>query len=124
MRPPTALGISSRRLLLSRRSGAGPGSASAARRWLRGATWWGDETFASASAAHPRTLQLSDIGGATCCLSLHRDRFDAVDDGGLDDSWRQQPGTPAYGADLAAEALRETLARTAPERPTDFRAAA
>lgn len=36
--------------------------------------------------------------------------FDAVDDGTLHESWRQQPGTPCYGADLPAEALREHLA--------------
>jgi predicted dinucleotide-binding enzyme len=33
--------------------------------------------------------------------------FDAVDDGSLHESWRQQPGTPAYGADLPADKLRE-----------------
>ena len=33
--------------------------------------------------------------------------FDAVDDGSLHESWRQQPGTPCYGADLPAEKLRE-----------------
>lgn len=49
--------------------------------------------------------------------------FDAVDAGGLDDSWRQQPGTPAYGMDLGAEALRTALADTPPERPLEFRAA-
>ena len=36
--------------------------------------------------------------------------FDAVDDGSLRESWRQQPGTPSYGADLAAEKLREHFA--------------
>ena len=33
--------------------------------------------------------------------------FDAVDDGSLHESWRQQPGTPSYGADLPADKLRE-----------------
>jgi hypothetical protein len=33
--------------------------------------------------------------------------FDAVDDGSLHESWRQQPGTPCYGADLPADKLRE-----------------
>lgn len=28
--------------------------------------------------------------------------FDAVDAGGLDESWRQQPGTPVYATDLNA----------------------
>lgn len=36
--------------------------------------------------------------------------FDAVDDGSLHESWRQQPGTPCYGADLPADKLREQLA--------------
>jgi predicted dinucleotide-binding enzyme len=36
--------------------------------------------------------------------------FDAVDDGTLHESWRQQPGTPSYGADLPANKLREHFA--------------
>ncbi|MGY3090307.1 putative dinucleotide-binding enzyme [Hymenobacter sp. UYAg731] len=36
--------------------------------------------------------------------------FDAVDDGTLHESWRQQPGTPSYGADLPADKLREHFA--------------
>ena len=36
--------------------------------------------------------------------------FDAVDDGSLHESWRQQPGTPSYGADLPADQLREHFA--------------
>ena len=36
--------------------------------------------------------------------------FDAVDDGSLHESWRQQPGTPCYGADLTADKLRDHLA--------------
>lgn len=32
--------------------------------------------------------------------------FDPVDDGTLHESWRQQPGTPCYGADLPADKLR------------------
>jgi len=35
--------------------------------------------------------------------------FDTVDAGGLDDSWRQQPGTPVHGADLTADAARRAL---------------
>ena len=36
--------------------------------------------------------------------------FDAVDDGTLHESWRQQPGTPCYGADFPADQLRANLA--------------
>ena len=36
--------------------------------------------------------------------------FDAVDDGTLHESWRQQPGTPCYVVDLPADKLRDNLA--------------
>lgn len=49
--------------------------------------------------------------------------FDPVDAGGLEESWRQQPGTPVYGADLDADGVRRALAEASPERPADFRAA-
>jgi predicted dinucleotide-binding enzyme len=48
--------------------------------------------------------------------------FDAVDAGTLAESWRQQPGTPVYGTDLDAAAVREALAAASPERPAEFRA--
>lgn len=42
--------------------------------------------------------------------------FDAVDDGSLHESWRQQPGTPCYGADLSADKLRDLLQSLGPRR--------
>jgi hypothetical protein len=48
--------------------------------------------------------------------------FDGVDAGSLDESWRQQPGTPVYGADLDVEGLRGALAEAKPERRPEFRA--
>jgi predicted dinucleotide-binding enzyme len=48
--------------------------------------------------------------------------FDAVDAGGLDDSWRQQPGTPVYGADADADGVRRALAEARPARPPEMRA--
>lgn len=42
--------------------------------------------------------------------------FDAVDDGSLHESWRQQPGTPCYGADLPANELRELFNKLGPQR--------
>jgi 8-hydroxy-5-deazaflavin:NADPH oxidoreductase len=50
--------------------------------------------------------------------------FDPVDAGGLDDSWRQQPGTPVYATDFDAEGVRRALDEASPERPADFRAEA
>jgi 8-hydroxy-5-deazaflavin:NADPH oxidoreductase len=49
--------------------------------------------------------------------------FDPVDAGGLDDSWRQQPGTPAYCQDLGAPALRGALAGADRTRVAEYRAA-
>lgn len=48
--------------------------------------------------------------------------FDPVDAGTLAESWRQQPGTPVYGADLGAEDAKRALAEASPERPEAFRA--
>jgi 8-hydroxy-5-deazaflavin:NADPH oxidoreductase len=48
--------------------------------------------------------------------------FDPVDGGELDDSWRQQPGTPAYCRDLGASALRRALAEADRSRIAAYRA--
>jgi 8-hydroxy-5-deazaflavin:NADPH oxidoreductase len=48
--------------------------------------------------------------------------FDPVDGGVLDDSWRQQPGTPAYCRDLEAAALRCALAEGDRSRIAEYRA--
>lgn len=50
--------------------------------------------------------------------------FDGVDAGGLDESWRQQPGTPVYAADLDAEGVRRALSEANKERSPDWRATA
>src|SRR5437870_5921643 len=48
--------------------------------------------------------------------------FDPVDGGDLDNSWRQQPGTPAYCRDLEAGALRRALAEPDRSRIAEYRA--
>ena len=48
--------------------------------------------------------------------------FDGVDVGGLDNSWRQHPGTPVFTTDLDIEGARRALAAASPERPAQFRA--
>jgi predicted dinucleotide-binding enzyme len=48
--------------------------------------------------------------------------FDPVDAGALDDSWRQQPGTPVYTADHDADGVRDGLAAASPERAPEFSA--
>ena len=48
--------------------------------------------------------------------------FDPVDAGDLENSWRQQPGTPAYCRDLEAAALRRALAEADRSRIAEYRA--
>lgn len=48
--------------------------------------------------------------------------FDAVDAGTLDESWRQQPGSPVYASDFDAEGVRRALAQASSTRPPAFRA--
>lgn len=48
--------------------------------------------------------------------------FDPVDGGDLDNSWRQQPGMPAYCRDLEADALRRSLAEADRSRIAEYRA--
>jgi predicted dinucleotide-binding enzyme len=56
---------------------------------------------AGAGPAKQRVMELVDELG-----------FDPVDAGGLEDSWRQQPGSPAYLGDLNSERLK-TLSASA-----------
>jgi len=48
--------------------------------------------------------------------------FDAVDAGGLEESWRQQPDTPVYATDLDVDGVRHALAEATPERKPEFSA--
>jgi predicted dinucleotide-binding enzyme len=65
------------------------------------------------SEARAKVLQLVDELG-----------FDAVDAGGIQGSWRQQPGTPAYCQDLAASRLKEALTSAVHSRLPEYRQAA
>ncbi|MEV6485239.1 NAD(P)-binding domain-containing protein [Streptomyces sp. NPDC051576] len=47
--------------------------------------------------------------------------FDTVDAGTLDESWRQQPGTPVYGLREDAAGITKGLAEASPERTGDFK---
>jgi 8-hydroxy-5-deazaflavin:NADPH oxidoreductase len=61
-----------------------------------------------------------DAKAAVLCL-VDDLGFDPVDADGLDESWRQQPGTPAYCRDLDAAALRRALAEAEYSRIADYR---
>jgi predicted dinucleotide-binding enzyme len=66
-----------------------------------------------AAAAKAKVLQMIDELG-----------FDAVDAGSLDDSWRQQPGTPCYTGDFTAPELKRALASAERSRVPEYRKAA
>jgi len=48
--------------------------------------------------------------------------FDPIDAGTIDESWRQQPGTPVYASDLDAAGVVRALVEASPERPENLRA--
>jgi 8-hydroxy-5-deazaflavin:NADPH oxidoreductase len=50
--------------------------------------------------------------------------FDGVDAGSLEESWRQQPGTPVYCKDLDADGVRRALSEAKRERTPEWRATA
>lgn len=49
--------------------------------------------------------------------------FDGVDAGTIDESWKQQPGTPAYGADFDVDGLKKALSQASKDRKPEWRAA-
>jgi hypothetical protein len=63
------------------------------------------------------------MGAKAAVLRLVDDLgFDPVGGGDLDNSWRQQPGTPAYCQDLETAALRRALTEADRSRIADYRA--
>ncbi|MFG2789264.1 NADPH-dependent F420 reductase [Streptomyces sp. NPDC048419] len=77
-------------------------------------------------AGDPDRMALPVAGDDAAAKSKVRDLidelgFDTVDAGGLDDSWRQQPGTPVYGLRAGVDAVTKALGEASPERPADFR---
>ena len=50
--------------------------------------------------------------------------FDGIDAGGLDESWRQQPGSPVYTTDYDSDGVRRALSEASRERASEFRGTA
>jgi predicted dinucleotide-binding enzyme len=48
--------------------------------------------------------------------------FDPVEGGSLQESWRQQPGTPVYGKDFGIQETLDALGQAQPERDDHYRA--
>ena len=47
--------------------------------------------------------------------------FDGLDAGSIDDSWRQQPGTPIYDAYTDLAGARQALAAAQPDKVAEYR---
>ena len=67
-----------------------------------------------ASAGSPNRIALSVAGNEDAQKQavmklIDKIGFDAIDAGSLSESWRQQPGAPAYCQDLDKDALRSAL---------------
>jgi len=48
--------------------------------------------------------------------------FDAVDAGTIEESWRQQPGTPGYLQDFGIDGVRAALQQALPKRTAQWSA--
>jgi len=59
---------------------------------------------------------------ATVIALLDQIGFDGVDAGSVDDSWRQQPGTPVYTTDYDVEGVKRALSRADRSRSHDVQA--
>jgi len=78
-----------------------------------------------ASAAKRIALPVAgddDAAKAVVLKLINELGFDGVDAGGLDQSWRQQPGSPVYGTDLDVDGVLRALGAASEERPEQFRA--
>jgi predicted dinucleotide-binding enzyme len=75
----------------------------------------------SRSAGDPQRIALAVAGDDAKAKKVAMELvdqvgFDAVDAGSIEDSWRQQPGSPAYCTNLSASDLRKALEQA--DRPT------
>jgi predicted dinucleotide-binding enzyme len=62
-----------------------------------------------------------DLAKGTVLTLVDELGFDGVDAGPLEESWRQQPGTPVYCTDLDAAGVRRALAEAKAERAAQWR---
>jgi predicted dinucleotide-binding enzyme len=66
-----------------------------------------------------------DVAAKSVVLALVDELgFDGVDAGTLDESWRQQPGSPVYTTDFDADGVRRALSKASSERTSQWRGTA
>jgi 8-hydroxy-5-deazaflavin:NADPH oxidoreductase len=78
-------------------------------------------------AGSPQRIALPVAGDNTAAKSrvlrlVEELGFDGVDAGGLDESWRQQPGSLVYAQDFDSEGVRRALSQASRERKPEWRA--
>jgi predicted dinucleotide-binding enzyme len=61
------------------------------------------------------------VAGAVVLELADQLGYDGLDVGPLAESWRQQPGTPVYTADLPLDAAQQALAGATPEQTASWR---
>lgn len=78
-------------------------------------------SFASkaTSSGHPDRVAIPvaadyEVGRETAMSLVEETGFDAVDSGNIEQSWRQQPGTPVYCTDLGKQQIPDALAAANP----------
>jgi predicted dinucleotide-binding enzyme len=62
-----------------------------------------------------------DVAKAVVLKLVEELGFDGVDAGGLDESWRQQPGTPVYTKDFDVDGVRRGLYEASKDRAIEWR---
>lgn len=66
-----------------------------------------------------------DVAAKSVVLALVDELgFDGIDAGTLDESWRQQPGSPVYAKDFDADGVRRALSKASSERTSQWRGTA
>jgi len=89
--------------------------------------WWKHLLDKGAPAGTPGRIALPIAGADGARRELVHDiveqlGFDPVDAGPIEQSWRQQPGTPVYGKDFDADRTRTALAEATPARTPEWSA--
>jgi predicted dinucleotide-binding enzyme len=79
-------------------------------------------------AGAPRRIPLpvaGDVASKAVVIRLLDElRFDGVEAGGLDESWRQQPGTPVYATDFDVAGVKRAPSEATKERKPEWSATA
>ena len=85
-------------------------------------TCWSEVGLQARPGASPFPLQATTPEPRPSAAAIDELGFDGVDAGGLDKSWRQQPGTPVYAKDFDADGVRRALSEAKRDRTPEWRA--